>query len=85
MEQHCRHWEGNVSLTDSEVDGEVHNTSYWQALSGGEVVSTGIHKDVLVYVYPSESSSEAGWKIKSREILHVWTKAGGHVIPNGMG
>ena len=66
-----RHWEGNVCIRQPEP-GVLTNTSYWKALSGGEIISTGIHKDVL------ECDGET-CKIKSREIIHTWTKEGGHV------
>lgn len=68
----CRHWEGNVTITPSHTKHIVHNTSYWKALDGGEVVSTGIHKDTLVF-------EEGRWLIQDRIIQHTWTKAKGHL------
>ena len=69
----CRHWEGNVVVTDASL-ATATNRSYWKALEGGDVVSTGIHEDALAV--------EGGdWKIASRRILHTWTRAGGPVPP----
>ena len=72
----CRHWEGNVCiLPATSTEGELTNESYWKALNGGEIVSTGIHRDKIVCI--------AGeWQILSREIVHTWTKAGGHILNN---
>ena len=67
-----RHWEGNICLRQTKKDA-LTSTSYWKALDGGEIVSTGIHKDVL------ECDGES-CKIISREIIHTWTKAGGHIV-----
>jgi hypothetical protein len=66
----CTHWEGNVVLK-AGPGGEVVNTSYWQALDGGEVVSTGRHDDVFV-------EADGVWRCRRRVIRHTWTKAGGH-------
>ncbi|CAM9267586.1 unnamed protein product [Ectocarpus fasciculatus] len=66
----CRHWEGNVCVTETEEG--VTNKSYWKAIDGGEIVSTGIHEDILMQI-------EGKWLIKSRIIKHTWTKAGGHI------
>ena len=69
----CRHWEGNVCiLRDASSSEELTNMSYWKALNGGEVISTGIHRDKIV-------SFGGEWRISSREIVHTWTKAGGHI------
>ena len=72
-----RHWEGNVCLTQNEgsVGGsEWVNRSYWKALNGGEVVSTGLHEDKLVC-----NADTGAFKIVTRTINHFWTKAGGHI------
>lgn len=70
----CRHWEGNVCiLPAASTARELKNESYWKALNGGEVVSTGIHRDRIVSIGDE-------WKILSREIIHTWTKAGGHIM-----
>jgi hypothetical protein len=66
----CRHWEGNVCVTGSVLGAT--NRSYWKALDGGEVVSTGIHEDQLV-------RPDDVWLISKRVIRHTWTKAGGHI------
>ena len=65
--QPAMHLEGNVVVEATEVDGEVRNTSYWQAFKDGECISYGVHNDVLVKV-------GAEYKIKSRIITHTWTK-----------
>ena len=70
----CRHWEGNVCVSAND-DGTASNTSYWKALDGGEVVSTGIHRDTLVRTGTGTSST---WVMQARVIEHTWTKAGGH-------
>ena len=44
--QPAMHWEGNVVVEATEVDGEVKNTSYWKALKDGECISYGVHNDV---------------------------------------
>ena len=71
----CRHWEGNVCVTKGDNDGELRNRSYWKAMDGGEVVSTGTHDDVLV----QSPDGSGAWCIKSRIISHIWTKADGHI------
>ena len=87
---HCRHWEGNVTVRRSAA-GELTNISYWKALDGGEVVSTGTHYDTLVQERVSTGAKggllamlgvKGGhfeWLIKSRRIVHTWTKAAGRV------
>ena len=70
---HCRHWEGNVCISsDGDRSGHASNTSYWKALNGGTVVSTGLHIDELVLI-------NGEWMLSSRRILHTWTKGGGHI------
>lgn len=62
-----------VNLLD-EVPGaslQATNVSYWKAMDGGEIVSTGIHRDRLVLL-------DGVWIIRHRVIDHTWTKAGGH-------
>lgn len=66
----CRHWEGNVCVVGT-VTGAA-NKSYWKALEGGDVVSTGIHEDQLVL-------QNGEWLIQARTIRHTWTKTGGHI------
>ena len=70
---YCKHWEGNVSLT-AGVNGSIENVSYWKSVSGGEILSTGIHRDVL-----QRNPGSGKWEIQTRIIEHTWTKAGGHV------
>jgi hypothetical protein len=67
----CKHWEGNVCVT-ANAGGNASNFSYWKALDGGEIVSTGIHEDQLV-------CCDDVWLIQHRVIRHTWTKAGGHI------
>jgi hypothetical protein len=69
-----KHWEGNVSL--SKVGEMFTNVSYWKALDGGEVVSTGIHRDLLIL-------ENDEWKIKTRKIVHTYTKQKGHLKLEG--
>ena len=66
----CRHWEGNVCVSGDGGRGAA-NRSYWMALDGGDVVSTGIHVDAL------ELEADGEWRIARRRILHTWTRAGG--------
>ena len=68
----ARHWEGNVCITEGE-GGRIMNTSYWKAIDGGEIISTGVHRDVLV----RHPNIEGQWLIKNRIIDHTYTKAGG--------
>eukprot|EP00928_Gymnodinium_smaydae_P033560 TRINITY_DN24007_c0_g1_i1.p1 TRINITY_DN24007_c0_g1~~TRINITY_DN24007_c0_g1_i1.p1 ORF type:complete len:206 (+),score=35.88 TRINITY_DN24007_c0_g1_i1:64-681(+) len=63
------HIESNIVLT-ALPDGTVANSSYWYALLGGEVISTGRHYDVLV----PAGNSKKPWLLKHRTIEHVWTK-----------
>jgi len=67
----CRHWEGNVCV-ELIGPGKATNVSYWKALDGGEVVSTGTHRDTL------KEESPGHWRVEKRVIEHTWTKAGGH-------
>ena len=53
------------------ADREATNVSYWKAMDGGEIVSTGIHRDRLVPL-------DGVWVIRHRLNDHTWTKAGGH-------
>mgnify|MGYP000630757288 FL=1 len=69
----CKHWEGNVYV-ETVNENTATNLSYWKALSGGEIVSTGIHRDTFV-----RSQTDGAWLVKYRMIEHTWTKAGGHV------
>ena len=55
--------------------GEICNTSYWKALHGGEVFSTGRHFDVFI------KNKDGNWLCKERVIQHVWTKDDGHINP----
>ena len=65
---HCKHWEGNVCIRGSDDNTVCTNLSYWKSLSGGEIVSTGIHRDVL------QKDSDGIWHIKSRIIEHTYSK-----------
>ena len=69
-----RHWEGNVCL--QATDEGLTNTSYWKALDGGEIVSTGIHRDVLEcdgklqnYLKANYSHLDHGWRPRRRDVI----------------
>jgi len=69
---------GNVCVDVQFLEGpdgdkveNVTNTSYWKALDGGQVVSTGIHRDTF-------RLCGSHYLIASRVIDHTWTKEGGH-------
>lgn len=64
---HCKHWEGNISVRPSDSLDQCTNVSYWKAISGNEIISTGIHRDVLIKCGDC-------WKIKSRIIEHTYSK-----------
>jgi hypothetical protein len=74
----AKHWEGNICIRranrgEGGVKKDVlRNTSYWKAMEGGEVVSTGEHDDILINV-------NGEWKIEYRIISHLWTKARGFI------
>eukprot|EP00040_Diaphanoeca_grandis_P019567 m.103328 g.103328 ORF g.103328 m.103328 type:complete len:191 (+) comp27493_c0_seq1:76-648(+) len=63
-----RHWEGNVCLR--EHDGHLINVSYWKALRGGDIISTGIHVDRF--------ADHGGSAIAHRIIAHTF--AGGKTV-----
>jgi hypothetical protein len=50
----------------------AHNLSYWKAISDGQVISLGIHRDLL-------AKTAGKWRVRHRVIEHTWTKAGGYV------
>ena len=66
------HFEANHTL-QSLPDGTVANESYWQAITDGQIISMGIHTDVLE-VDPHNSQN---WLFRSRKIYHTWSKDGG--------
>lgn len=68
------HMESNVVLDISEA-GTARNKSYWYAVLGGEIMSTGFHYDDIV-LFTNEDGI-ASWKIERRVIEHLWTKEGG--------
>ena len=54
------------------------NKSYWYALHGNEIISTGFHYDELILSSESNSSSSHPiWLFKHRIIRHHWTKSNG--------
>eukprot|EP01006_Ploeotia_vitrea_P009188 TRINITY_DN21595_c0_g2_i1.p1 TRINITY_DN21595_c0_g2~~TRINITY_DN21595_c0_g2_i1.p1 ORF type:complete len:152 (-),score=21.17 TRINITY_DN21595_c0_g2_i1:88-543(-) len=67
----AQHWEGNVYVQFQDNEHAT-NVSYWKAIDGGEIVSQGKHFDKLVKV-------DGVWKMQQRKIVHVWTKAAGHI------
>lgn len=69
----CRHWESNICVSrGTPGSGFLTNRSYWKALNGGEIISTGMHDDTLVCV-------DGEWKIATRVITHCWNKTTGHI------
>ena len=55
---------------------EATNRSYWSAIVGGEVISTGLHVDKLE-LSKSENDTDK-WLFTHRMIYHHWTKEAGH-------
>lgn len=55
------------------------NKSYWYAVNGGEIISTGFHEDQLILTTPSHSKNDHTpvWLFQHRIIRHHWTKSGG--------
>ena len=77
----CKHWEGNVFLEKVlSLQGEVviENTSYWKSIQGGEIMSTGLHRDTF-----KQSKENSRWYLLNRTIEHVWTKGSGFVSSTG--
>jgi len=70
------HLEANPTLVPTDDPNVCTNESYWQALSGGEVISVGIHVDVL-----ERQLGSGRWLFRSRKIYHTWTKPGGAEKP----
>jgi hypothetical protein len=68
------HMEANVVLDISDI-GTATNKSYWYAVLGGEIVSTGFHYDSFVLTKNREGTES--WKVENRVIEHHWTKEGG--------
>ena len=70
----CTHWESNITLWHpADAPETIANRSYWKALKGGEVISTGTHEDLFIRNILGE------WKCAARVIHHLWTKDKGHV------
>ena len=71
------HIESNVIVNIRSENNAARATtkSYWYAILGGDIISTGFHHDELV-----PSSNDDGhetWKLQHRIIEHHWTKSGG--------
>ena len=77
----CRHWEGNVYVTaltpeDAAALGHpvaVRQISYWKSLSGGDVLSSGTHEDILVPNDADTSGDDKEWVILTRIIRHTFS------------
>ena len=63
--------ESNVHIKMLD-DNTAENESYWTAVLGGEIVSTGSHEDVLV-----RCEFTKRWRFHKRVVRHHWTKDGG--------
>jgi hypothetical protein len=61
---------------DEHILQRVRNRSYWQAVQGGEIVSSGVHEDVLV-LRTNLDEDEQTWRFESRIILHHFTASDG--------
>ncbi len=72
------HLESNPTLRATADPGICTNESYWQALLDGELMSVGLHSDVL------ERQPTGEWLFKERVIYHTWSKAGGRERPGGV-
>lgn len=68
------HCESNVMIQGNGITAT--NTSYWYALYGGDIISTGKHVDKFI-----RETSTNSWKFESRIIYHHWTKNDGFQQP----
>lgn len=64
-------------MIDFISPSEAVNRSYWSAVLGGEVISTGFHVDTLVLDEKKDDSQT--WKFSHRLIYHHWTKDSGYI------
>jgi hypothetical protein len=53
-------------------EGIARNVSYWKAVDNGEIISLGVHRDIL-------AKSEGRWMVRQRVVEHTWTKVGGNI------
>jgi hypothetical protein len=63
--------ESNVNI-NIKNECEATSMSYWMAVLGGDIVSTGSHEDTLV-----RDEHSGLWLFQKRIIRHHWTKDGG--------
>ena len=77
----CLHFEHTPVLKGcpTGVSHRLLSESYWSAVREGQIISTGIHKDVL------EDRGDGRWLIRERKVFHHWTMAGGNERPEGEG
>ena len=70
----CLHFEHNPVLKTCPTgrSDTLHSESYWSAVRGGQIISTGVHKDIL-----EKQHSDGQWLFRERRVFHVWTLAGG--------
>lgn len=61
----------------SKIIQKVNNRSYWQAIKGADVVSAGVHEDILVLVRGNGEFEKPKWLFQSRDIFHHFTEADG--------
>ena len=64
-------------MIDFKSPSEALNRSYWSAVLGGEVISTGFHLDKIVL--DEEQDGSHVWRFSHRWIYHHWTKDGGYI------
>ena len=71
----CLHFEHTPVLRTcpSGRSDTIHSESYWSAVRGGQIISTGLHKDKL-----ERRHSDGQWLFRERRIFHHWTLAGGY-------
>mmetsp|Transcript_6059 Transcript_6059/g.9152 ORF Transcript_6059/g.9152 Transcript_6059/m.9152 type:complete len:173 (+) Transcript_6059:50-568(+) len=69
------HFESNIVL-DISCDSSASNKSYWYAVLGGDIISTGFHYDQ--FATTTDINGNLVWKFNHRIVEHHWTKSGGH-------
>lgn len=72
------HFESNIVIEFDEKDPLLaRNKSYWYALHGNEIISTGFHFDEFIFTTNSHHINHPTWLFQRRIIRHHWTKNGG--------
>lgn len=70
--------ESNIVIEFDEKDPLLaRNKSYWYALHGNEIISTGFHFDEFIFTTNSHHINHPTWLFQRRIIRHHWTKNGG--------